>query len=121
MVKSCQSVGVIALLVGALGLSYASESPSLTEGQRSELMVFGIKAMGLNVGLADIKNIPSNAEVAEVVETGLNLNHHLCAALVSIRPLELEHTYEAVCIAYRGGSAQKYYVIRALDGTAFEQ
>ena len=121
MVKSYRSVGAIALVVVVFGLSYASEPPSLTEDQRRELMLFGMKAMGLNVGLGDIENTPSNTEIAEVIETGLNLNGHLCAALVSIRPLELEHTYEAVCVAYRGGSAQKSYVIRALEGIAFEQ
>lgn len=121
MVRLFRSVCAVALAAAVLGLSPASEPPSLTEDQRRELTLFGIKAMGLNAGLGDIKDTPSNTEIVELIEVGLNLNGHLCAGLVSVRPLELDHTYEAVCVAYRGGSARKSYVIRALEGIAFEQ
>lgn len=116
-----RSVCAIVLTAAVLGLSHASEPPSLTEDQRRELTLFGIKAMGVNAGPGDVKSTLSDAELAEVISAGLNLNGHLCAALVTIRPLELEHVYEAVCVAYRGGTAEKSYVIRALEGIAFEQ
>jgi hypothetical protein len=91
----------------------------LTTEQKKELMLFGMKAMGLNVGVEDIKNVPNNAGVEKVVATGINLNGHLCASLKSIRPLEVESAYEVTCVAYRGGSARKDYVVDALEGTAF--
>jgi hypothetical protein len=93
----------------------------LTEQQFNDLMLFGMRAMGLRVGIEDIRNTPGYAEVAEMVATGLNLKGLLCAELIEIRPLRLESKYEATCIAYEGGSAKKSYVIDALNGVAFEQ
>jgi hypothetical protein len=78
-----------------------------------------MKAMGFNVGMDKVKNVLSTPEVHEMVATGLNLNGHLCAELVEIRPLKVQSTYEATCIAYRGGTAKKQYVIDALKGVAF--
>ena len=61
----------------------------------------------------------SDAETKKMVATGLNLNGHLCAELTSIKPLKIKSTYEASCVAYRGGNAQKSYVIDAKKGVAF--
>jgi len=95
------------------------QADSLSDTQKKELTLFGIKAMGLNVGIAQVKNVLSTPEVNEMVATGLNLNGHLCAELILILPLKVKSTYEATCIAYRGGSAKKSYIIDALKGVAF--
>ena len=96
-----------------------SQQESLSDIQKKELTLFGMKAMGLKVGIKDVKNVPSDAETKKMVATGLNLNVHLCAELTSIKPLKIKSTYEASCVAYRGGNAQKSYVIDAKKGVAF--
>lgn len=91
----------------------------LSDTQKKELTLFGMKAMGLNVGIGHVKKVLSVPEVNEMVATGLNLNGHLCAELIAVRPLKVKSTYEATCIAYRGGSSKKFYIIDALKGVAF--
>lgn len=91
----------------------------LTDDQKKELMIFGMKAMGINVGMDQIKKVLSAREVYEMVAGGLNLNGHLCAELVDVRSLKAQSTYEATCVAYRGGTAEKQYIIDALKGVAF--
>jgi len=103
-------LGVIPIIASAADLS--------TE-QKKELTVFGMKAMGLNVGISDIKNVLSVPEIEEMISTGLNLNSHLCAQVTDIRPLKVKSTYEVTCVAYRGGSTKKSYVVDALKGVAF--
>ncbi len=105
------------LLLGALPV--IASAADFTTGQKKELTVFGMKAMGLNVGISDVKNILSASEIEQMVATGLNLNGHLCAQITDIRPLKVKSTYEVTCIAYRGGSAKKSYVVDALKGVAF--
>jgi hypothetical protein len=107
--------GIITLCL----LSLSVHAESLSDVQKKELMLFGMKAMGLNVGINHVKNVLSISEINEMVATGLNLNGHLCAELVAIRPLKVKSSYEATCIAYRGGNAKKEYVIDALKGLAF--
>ena len=97
----------------------SSQAATLSDVQNKELTLFGMKAMGLNVGIAQVKKVLSTPEVHEMVATGLNLNGHLCAELVDVRPLKVKSTYEATCVAYRGGTAKKQYVIDALKGVAF--
>ena len=95
------------------------QSASLSDTQKKELTVFGMKAMGINVSISQVKKVLSTPDVYEMVATGLNLNGHLCAELVSISSLKVKSTYEATCIAYRGGSSQKSYIVDALKGVAF--
>jgi len=111
-------VGLTMLLVGGTVLSSSAQSVSLSDIQKKELTLFGMKAMGVNVDISQVINVPSTPEVHQMVATGLNLNGHLCAELVAIRPLNVKSTYEATCIASRGGSAQKSYTIYALKGVA---
>ncbi|WP_289022485.1 hypothetical protein [Desulfobacter postgatei] len=106
-------------LVVLLLLATSSQAETLSNVQKKELTLFGMKAMGLNVGMAQVKKVLSTPEVYEMVATGLNLNGHLCAELVDVSPLKVQSTYEATCIAYRGGTAKKQYVINALKGVAF--
>lgn len=110
---------IIGLLVGLLISATSLYAETLSNDQKKELTLFGMKAMGLNVGMAQVKKVVSTAEVHELVATGLNLNGHLCAELVDVRPLKVRSTYEATCVAYRGGTAKKQYVIDALKGVAF--
>ncbi|WOF77650.1 hypothetical protein [Stutzerimonas kunmingensis] len=87
--------------------------------QRRELAWFGMRAAGLPVDLAAVKNVPGEAETRELVATGINLNGHLCARVTAIRPLKLDGGYEIECIEYRGGSTTKTYIIHAGRGFAF--
>ena len=95
------------------------QAGSLSDTQKKELTLFGMKAMGLNVGIEQVKKVLPTPEVNKMVATGLNSNGHLCAELISILPLKVTSTYEATCIAYRGGSSKKSYIIDALKGVAF--
>lgn len=51
----------------------------------------------------------------------LNLNGLLCAQVVNMRPIRQELVWEVTCIAYRGGSATKNYILNLNDGSAFEE
>ena len=104
----------------ALLLSGYSQAANLSTQNKKELSVFGMRAMGAKVGVTDIKNVLSRSEIEQLVQAGINLNGHLCAQISDIRPLKISGTYEVTCIAYRGGSAKKTYVLEALKGIAFE-
>ena len=114
-----QRIHFISFVVVFLLSETSSQAATLSDVQNKELTLFGMKAMGLNVGIAQVKKVLSTPEVHEMVATGLNLNGHLCAELVDVRPLKVKSTYEATCVAYRGGTAKKQYVIDALKGVAF--
>lgn len=107
------------IIVLSLLFSSVVYANSLTDIQKKELTLFGMKAMGMNVDIANIKKVLSVDEVNEMVATGLNFNGHLCAKLTAIKPLRVKSTYEATCIAYEGGSSKKHYIIDALKGVAF--
>jgi hypothetical protein len=62
----------------------------------------------------------TDAELKEMTATILNLNGHLCARVVEIRPLRIEGQFEVTCIEYRGGSGQVRYILNARAGTAFK-
>lgn len=62
----------------------------------------------------------TRGELKELTATILNLNGLLCAEVVRIQPLALEGKFEVTCVAYRGGTAQKTYILDANRGTAFE-
>ena len=107
------------LILGFFLIPSLVQAGSLSDMQKKELTLFGMKAMGLNVGIGQVKKVLSVSEVNKMVATGLNLNSHLCAELIAVRLLKVKSTYEATCIAYRGGSAKKSYIIDALKGIAF--
>lgn len=90
----------------------------LSTQQKKELTVFGMKATGLNVGIVDVKKVLSTSEIEQIVAAGLNSNGLLCAQITDIRPLKVKSAYEVTCIAYRGGTATKTYIVDALNGTA---
>jgi hypothetical protein len=110
----------IVLFAGVFAIAAVSNAAELSAQHRKELSVFGMRAMGLKVGVGDVKNVPSRSEIEQVVAVGLNANGYLCAQIVDIRPLKVQGAYEVTCIAYRGGSAKKSYVLEALKGVAFE-
>ena len=107
------------LILLACVLPLVAVASDLTVTQKRELTVFGLKTLGVNAGVQDIKNDLSLSEIEEMVATGLNINGHLCARITSIRPLNLRSKYEVTCIMYRGGTATKTYVVDALNGVAF--
>ncbi len=73
----------------------------------------------MGIGERPIVNVLSDQEIDELVATGLNLNGHLCAKVVDIRSLRVKGAYEATCIAFRGGTSRKTYIIDSSRGTAF--
>ena len=94
----------------------------LSSQQRRELTVFGIKgAFGLNIGPSSVKKVLSGAKLEKMVAAGLNGNGLLCAKITEVRALKLKSKYEVTCIAYRGGTGKKVYIVDALRGVAFEQ
>ncbi|MBA2492278.1 MAG: hypothetical protein H0V34_11465 [Gammaproteobacteria bacterium] len=118
MKKLFTAVIAAGFLTGSMHLAHAELA--LTTQHKKELTVFGLRSMGMNAGLGDVKKVLSEAEVKELVSTGINLNGHLCAEISDIRPLEVAGAYEVSCIAYRGGSAEKAYLLEALEGIASE-
>lgn len=62
----------------------------------------------------------TDAELKEVMATFLNVDGHLCARAVDIRPLKLENQYEVTCIEYRGGSRTVRYIFNAKTGKGFK-
>jgi hypothetical protein len=112
---------VISLLAFSLVISPVAlaSNPKLSESQRKELTLFSMKAMGLKVSISDVKKaLPAN-EVNELIATGINLNDHLCAKVLEVRPLKMKSRYEVKCTSYRGGTSTKHYIIDALNGVAF--
>lgn len=112
-----RAISFFALAFSVTAASYAAD---LSTQNKKELSVFGMRAMGMKVGVSDIKNVLSRSEIDQMVQAGLNLNGHLCAQITDIRPLKISGTYEVTSVAYRGGSAKKSYVLEALKGVAFE-
>lgn len=96
----------------------ASPTAKLTADQRKQLAVFGMRAMGMAVDTNSFTKIPNAKETLEMVGTGLNLNGHLCAQIVTITPLKVAGGFEVTCIANRGGSARKSYVLESAAGKA---
>ncbi len=111
----------VAVCATVLGFLMSAHAGNLSEQNKKELSVFGMRAMGMKVGVSDMKKVLSQPEIDHLVQTGLNLNGHLCAQIVEIRPLQISGAYEVTCVAYRSGSAKKTYVLESLKGTAFEQ
>lgn len=59
------------------------------------------------------------SELQAVTATMLNLNGHLCAQIVNMRPLQVgKDKYEVTCIEYRGGSGTVRYIFNAATGIA---
>lgn len=99
----------------------ADTTASLSDKHQKELAVFLMQAMGTDLGVDDVKNKSSAAELETMVATGLNMNGHLCASITDIQPLRPAGAYEVTCIAYRDGSGRKTYIVDALNGTASEE
>lgn len=87
---------------------------------KKELTVFGLRTMGMKSGTGDIKKVLSKSEIEELVATGINLNGFLCAKITDISALKVKSTYEVTCIANRGGTAKKTYLLDSLKGIASE-
>ena len=57
----------------------------------------------------------------ETMALMLNLNGHLCAKVISIKPLKIDKHFEVTCIEYRGGRARVTYIFNGVTGTAFKK
>ncbi len=107
---------------GSLTTSATTSRAQLSFKQEKELMVFGMRAgLRINVTTKDVKNRVSPAELNQMIALGLNGNDLLCANVVGVHALRMNGKYEVECIAYRGGSGTKTYVVDALNGIAFEE
>jgi hypothetical protein len=100
------------------GIAVADPVAKLSNAQRVELAVFGMKAMGLKVSPKDVGKVPNSKETVEMVATGINLGGNLCATVTSILPLRTKGHYEVTCIANRGGEARKSYTVDSNTGKA---
>ena len=104
---------------------FSSVSPTALAGNLSlenkkELTVFGLRSLGMQSGVGDVKKVLSKAEIEELVSTGINLNGFLCAKITDISSLKIKSAYEVTCIANRGGTAKKTYLLESLKGIASE-
>lgn len=108
----------MAALAVVSNVAAADPASVLSTAQRLELAIFGMKAMGLPVSPKDVSKVPTSKETIDMVATGINLNGHLCAAVVSLVPLKVRGGWEVTCIANRGGSAKKSYTIDTGSGKA---
>jgi len=90
----------------------------LLGSHKKELIWFGMNAMGLRTGIDSIKKVLPMKDVHNMIKTGLNMNGMLCAEITDLVPLRMKYTYEVTCIAYRGGTKTKSYVINAQRGVA---
>jgi len=73
-------------------------------------------------GLPDMysRSAPSeDADIEKLAATIINLNHHLCAQVLEISPLQMrDGVYEVTCIEYRGGTGTVRYMLDARAGLA---
>jgi hypothetical protein len=71
-----------------------------------------------------LAGVPAHAmtkeELKTVMATMLNLNGHLCAEVIDIRPLQVANQFEVTCIEYRGGSGRVRYIFDGNTGKAFK-
>ncbi len=107
------------VFISCFVISQISFAELLSDIQKKELTLFGMKAIGINANIGMVKNIMSKSEINKMVATGLNANGHLCANVVHIIPLIIKSKYEVECITYRGGQTKKSYIIDSLQGVAF--
>lgn len=64
--------------------------------------------------------VGGSVKAGELAATMINLNGHLCAQVVGIRPLKVRaEVHEVTCIEYRGGSGQKVYMLDSTKGTVW--
>ena len=101
-------------------LVFAQNAFALSNMNKKELMVFGMKSMGMNISVDKVKNIPSEKKIFEVVATGINVNGYLCAQITKVSPLKVAGGYEVICIANRGGTSTKSYTVNSNNGKAHE-
>ena len=91
------------LSVATIRNSVAQSVSQLSDEQRRELTVFGIRAgLGIDIGPAGVKNVLAGADLEKMIATGLNGNQFLCAEIVSVFPLRLKSKYEVTCIENAG-------------------
>ncbi len=109
-----------AFFVWCSGAISAEPDKNLSTAQRLELSVFGMKAMGLKITAKDVSKVPNAKDTIKLVATGINLNGHLCATIVSMSPLKVRGGWEVTCIANRGGKATKTYTVDTNAGRANE-
>jgi len=95
---------IIFLLLFVFSTPGLTQVNLLSDNQKKELALFGMKAMGLDVSIRHINKTLSIPDIDIIVATGLNLNGHLCAKLITIRPMNVYSTYVATCITYRAGT-----------------
>lgn len=96
-----------------MGLLIYSKATSTSENQKSE--------QHLQVQKEDAVPNQIDGEKAKVLAASMaNMNGHLCAEVVEIRPLKVRpEIHEIVCIEYRGGTGRKMYLLDTKKGTVW--
>ena len=118
MKKSALQVCITYVLFALLNLP--ALAGNLSVENKKELTVFGLRSLGMQSGIGDVKKVLSKAEIEELVSTGINLNGFLCAKITDISALKVKGAYEVTCVANRGGTAKKTYLLESLKGIASE-
>lgn len=110
---------ISAVLVAVATTTHAID---LSTQNKKELTVFGLRAMGINAGVIDVKEVLLRSEIEKLVQAGLNLQGRLCAKITNIRPLlkvETKGSYAVTCVTYRDGTAKESYYLEALEGVSY--
>jgi hypothetical protein len=62
---------------------------------------------------------PQFEQAKDAVAGLINLNGHLCADIVDVKPLQVrDNVFEVTCIEYRGGSGRVRYLVDGQKGLA---
>ncbi len=109
------------LLLGVMLIfTLSAHSKELSIEQKKELTVFFGRSMGLQTNVNDIKDVPSEDDLNQLIQSGINLNSFLCAKITDIKPQTSSKKYVITCITFENGSEQKRYVVDALNGAVNE-
>lgn len=113
-------IQVCTTFVLLVSFNFPSVAEVLSAENKKELTVFGLRSLGMHSVVGDVKKILSRTEIEKLVSTGINLNGFLCAKITDISALKVRSAYEVTCIANRGGSSKKTYLLESLKGIASE-
>lgn len=113
--NSSKEVAIV-LIVSIIGIWYLAKRDSGNESIKSQSTATSVSQ---GAQAAPDSGINSN-EAKELAALMINLNKHLCAEVIEIRPLKVnKNVHEVTCIEYRGGTGRKTYLIDVEKGVAW--
>lgn len=113
-------IGILLLGSCVFGGGSDVEPDAAAEAKAAPAVSAGPVAKSATAEALPAPTVDAEVEQAEhAVAALINLNGHLCAKPVDVRPLTVKQgTFEVTCIEYRGGSGKVRYLVDASSGTA---